>query len=439
MTLDKFVLQFLIQNEDAVKKAKEIEDSLDSLEKKSKSTSKTLSEAFNVSASSSLTSPANKSSRLKRTELDKTISKSDLIPKLTTEINKKKGLQEKEVKETDKKNKETEQTSKNFKELNKSLKESMKSDGIVGFLKSPLFKRLGLIGLGIGAAGTLAGTAISQAKQYNPLFYDQDRLNTSAGNIVGLSRALNLTGTPGDQIVGALGLISRSQTMTRLMGTSPLNNVLNMLNVPLATSQGKARKPEDILLNISGAIEKAIKAGRLKTQDAYNYLELAGFSPGVANFLMQGPKSIRKTMGDQSVSLNQQQIESLHNLNTATQNLENQFSNLKLQISTSLAPALTTFINYLAKIPSGLDYLVDKGESKGIELKKYFSSNPNNLLGYGNTWPFNSGNSTSNVTNHHNVQNLHVHTQSNDSKGIVNEIFNSMNINKVMQSNTGMF
>jgi len=457
MTLDKFVLQFLINNDDAIKKAKQLESALDSLDKKSQSTKKSLSDALNVVSSTDSIGQTQRTIVTKKTtgSTQTTVIKhSESVSKVEDETRKKRQLTSKQLENEKKKDKQVEKSSQYFKDLNKGLKQSLEQGGLVGFLKSGIFSRLAGVGTGVGIASWIASTTLSEARKYNPLFYDQDRLNTSAANITGLSRALNLTGTSGDQIISALGLISRSQTMTHLMGAQNVfSNVMNSLNVPLSNRRNQARKPEDILLNIAGAVQSGIKAKHLNKQDAYNMLELAGFSPGVVNFLMQGPQAIRQSLNQQSgnISLTKQQIENLNELNKATQNLENQFSNLKLELANTFAPFLTMLEKGIASFftpnaeKGALNFLgmgilaARRTHLTKEQLEKQRAINLNaerGLLGYPNGSAIAGA---TNVTHHNNVQNLHVHTKSTDPKGIVNEIYNSMGINNVMQSNLGMY
>ena len=172
-----------------------------------------------------------------------------------------------------KNNKELDKTNKGFTELKKNLREIKKiSSPALGGIGSTLGK------IGIGAGGALAAyTAISsftrrQAQQYTPFFFNAPRFGTTPERLNTLSRAFSLTGAQGSGVFNALDLIGKTQTRNKYLGVeagNPLNSLLYALGVPLARG-GRAKRPEDVLLNIASALERNISQNRLTKQEAFN-------------------------------------------------------------------------------------------------------------------------------------------------------------------------
>lgn len=468
MQVDKFVLDFVINSDNAIKKAKELESTFDRLHKKSKDTKKSIAESFSITegglpggggtSRSSLRESRRTTNRVnpfiarplpsRASSIDASIQHEKRLFEAKEEISKKEvKTRAKTSKALDK---EMTKSTKAFKSFGGELSSIISGGGI-----GTLAKIIPGAGLGIAAFGG----AVSTARKYDHLFFDRQRLGSSAGQLLGLSRSLSLTGTPGSQIIGALGSISKSQTLAQFTGQrTPLTNLLTSLNVPIATSRGGSRKPQDILLGISKAIEKLVKNNTLSKSSAFNLLGISGFSSGVSNFILQGSGAIKSAIaGGGNGNLSEQQIQNLHDLTKATQQLENQFSDLKIQLSSALAPALVM-------LEKGISSIFSKITAKGV--LNFFGAgilaarnNPltstqkhalterehanlmasRHMFGYGMIGSLpNKAYSSVNNTSHH-VDTLHIHTASNNPSGIVDELLKSMDINNVMQANGGMY
>jgi hypothetical protein len=309
--LDKFVVQFGIENSGLKSDAKVASDTFDSLTKKAEKTGKTVNETLT----------RNQKNKKKTAGYSATNAWSSFM-----------GLPgDKRVK----------QTTKNVKSLSNSVEGLRKTfintgKAILSFIPAELMTGAGAL----YAAKKIASFTTNIANANTPFNFLSQQLNTPVSTLSGIGQAISTIGGNPNSIVNALTSVANAQSQTRFFGTSAMNPYLNALGVPIAEN-GTARKPLDVLLNISKNLQEDIKNKRLNKQYAYSILAMMGFSSDVANFLMQGPAAIKAQLAKQvSQSLTPAQAKEFRQVTAASAQLDNAFSNLERNVAYDLSPAV---------------------------------------------------------------------------------------------------
>lgn len=469
MKIDKFIVKYIIDSSDVTKKSKELMKQFDDLEKKANQTAKAVSNAFKpVVDSLGKVEKAHKAQSKQAESAKKaldTVAKSSKKKPKDKESTQDKLINGKAEKNIKKANEGLEKTSKLFKSL------SGGADGLIGAI-SDLVPALAPLAV-FGAIYKTGKFVNDMAAQVTPTFFNAQRFNTPISELSNLQRAAGFVGAKGSDINQALGTISMAETETRLIGNSPLNKILQVLQVPLSENN-QARGPADILNNIANALQRDIKSGRISKQDAYNLLAMAGFSEGAQNFMMQ-PEAVReKEMNSQKGNdLTKAQVQALKNLTMATANLKNSFNELEINVAAKLAPALSDMENFLASIiqnptlknfnknfkknypilsapykkmindlnpfPASKDTTV-KEKALNSVLFSFGLSATKDLTSQYNTAVNNQKTQIQNhSTTHATIGDIHVHTQATDAKGISQDIKSHLNYSLISQANTGIF
>lgn len=314
--IDSFITQFGIDSSDFKAKSKEINKTFDSLKDKSEKTAKSVYTSF-------FKTPVDFASNDKR-------SFSYFLREL----------------QSDKGHQKLNRATKDVEKLHKSF--SVLKNVFLGLMKGVSEFAPELIPLGIAAIGDYEITKFTTkiAQRNTPFFFNAQRFNTPVSTLSALGQAVSLTGGSADSVSSALNLISSSETQTRLFGNSALNPYLYALGVNFSKN-GQARKPLDVLLDISKSLTKDVKAHRLTRQDAYNLLAMMGFSSDLSNFLMQGSKTIIAQLRQEQLNpeLTKKQASEFLKVTNASAQLEIAFRTLQNILAYQFSPFVIRSLN----------------------------------------------------------------------------------------------
>lgn len=342
--IDSFITQFGIDSSDFKAKSKEINKTFDSLKDKSEKTAKSVKNSFSKNEQ---ILPAENST--KRNFLSELFS--------------------------GRSHKHLNQATKDVEKLHKSF--SVLKNVFLGLMKGVSMFAPELLPLSAAAIGDYAITKFTTkiALQNTPFFFNAQRFNTPVSTLSALGQAISLTGGNANSVSSALGLISNSETQTRLFGNSALNPYLYALGVNFSKN-GQARKPLDVLLDISKSLTNDVKAHRLTRQDAYNLLAMMGFSSDLANFLMQGSKTIIAQLRQEQLNpeLTKKQVSEFLKVTNASAQLGIAFRTLENILAYQFSPFVIRSLNAMTFVLNKLNKFANNQIANSGNSGSYISN-----------------------------------------------------------------
>lgn len=256
-------------------------------------------------------------------------------------------------------------TKENSEARRKSVVDTQKADASMqGFLKTVNASIKGFAaftGLLLGASG-LSKLALDAAKANRELDTTAKNLGMARKELSAWQGAAEMAGESANGMSGYMKTLSGDMQSLIMMGDTSVLPYFNALGVSLLDSTGKARKLDDVMLDL---------ADRFSTMDrkqAYTLAQQMGIDDGTFNTLSRGRAEMERMLEIQRDMYHSSEadIENSRKLAEARAVLNARWESLKLMIGNALIPVLTT----LTEIVSGFVGFLVKHEhvTKGVFL-----------------------------------------------------------------------
>lgn len=182
---------------------------------------------------------------------------------------------------------------------------------------------IGVVKLG-GALGYISkakGIAEQILTTNTELYFFSKNIGEGVTQLSALGNMAEQVGGKSEELRKTLGLISRSQTELQLTGDAPLLKYLNMLQVSLFDTDGKARKALDVLFDIASSLEKI---GGIK---AFNIATMMGLDDSTIKLMTDGRLTLSQFVSEleHGNTINQKQGEDAIKLNIALEKLKQNY------------------------------------------------------------------------------------------------------------------
>jgi len=256
-------------------------------------------------------------------------------------------------------------TKENSEARRKSVVDTQKADasmqGLLKTVNASIKGFAAFTGLLLGASG-LSKLALDAAKANRELDTTAKNLGMARKELSAWQGAAEMAGESANGMSGYMKTLSGDMQSLIMMGDTSVLPYFNALGVSLLDSTGKARKLDDVMLDL---------ADRFSTMDrkqAYTLAQQMGIDDGTFNTLSRGRAEIERMLEIQRDMYHSSEadIENSRKLAEARAVLNARWESLKLMIGNALIPVLTT----LTEIVSGFVGFLVKHEhvTKGVFL-----------------------------------------------------------------------
>lgn len=256
-------------------------------------------------------------------------------------------------------------TKENSEARRKSVVDTQKADvsmqGLLKTVNASIKGFAAFTGLLLGASG-LSKLALDAAKANRELDNTAKNLGMARKELSAWQGAAEMAGESANGMSGYMKTLSGDMQSLIMMGDTSVLPYFNALGVSLLDSTGKARKLDDVMLDL---------ADRFSTMDrkqAYTLAQQMGIDDGTFNTLSRGRAEMERMLEIQRDMYHSSEadIENSRKLAEARAVLNARWESLKLMIGNALIPALTT----LTEIVSGFVGFLVKHEhvTKGVFL-----------------------------------------------------------------------
>lgn len=256
-------------------------------------------------------------------------------------------------------------TKENSEARRKSVVDTQKADasmqGLLKTVNASIKGFAAFTGLLLGASG-LSKLALDAAKANRELDTTAKNLGMARKELSAWQGAAEMAGESANGMSGYMKTLSGDMQSLIMMGDTSVLPYFNALGVSLLDSTGKARKLDDVMLDL---------ADRFSTMDrkqAYTLAQQMGIDDGTFNTLSRGRAEMKRMLEIQRDMYHSSEadIENSRKLAEARAVLNARWESLKLMIGNALIPVLTT----LTEIVSGFVGFLVKHEhvTKGVFL-----------------------------------------------------------------------
>ena len=184
-------------------------------------------------------------------------------------------------------NREAEKAKKSNDDLNKSVSET---DKIVGNVTKTLAKWFSVMAVATGIA-----KMIDEVQRLNDeLFHLERNLGMSASTIKNWQGAAGAMGGSAQGMTESIKSLNMGINDFIVMGDTTLLPFMSALGVSMVDAQGKARKTDDVMLDLADSFSK------MDREQAFSIASKMGIDEGTFNTLVQGRKEMEKMLEYQS-------------------------------------------------------------------------------------------------------------------------------------------
>lgn len=184
-------------------------------------------------------------------------------------------------------NREAEKAKKTNDGLNKSISET---DKVVGNVTKTLAKWFSVMAVATGVA-----KMIDEVQRLNDELYHLERnLGMSASTIKNWQGAAGAMGGSAQGMTESIKSLNMGINDFIVMGDTTLLPFMNALGVSMVDAQGKARKTDDVMLDLADSFSK------MDREQAFSIASKMGIDEGTFNTLVQGRKEMEKMLEYQS-------------------------------------------------------------------------------------------------------------------------------------------
>jgi len=184
-------------------------------------------------------------------------------------------------------NREAEKAKKTNDDLNKSVSET---DKVVGNVTKTLARWFGVMAVATGVA-----KMIDEVQRLNDELYHLERnLGMSSSTIKNWQGAAGAMGGSAQGMTESIKSLNMGINDFIVMGDTTLLPFMNALNVSMVDAQGKARKTDDVMLDLADSFSK------MDREQAFSIASKMGIDEGTFNTLVQGRKEMEKMLEYQS-------------------------------------------------------------------------------------------------------------------------------------------
>lgn len=256
-------------------------------------------------------------------------------------------------------------TKENSEARRKSVVDTQKADasmqGLLKTVNASIKGFAAFTGLLLGASG-LSKLALDAAKANRELDTTAKNLGMARKELSAWQGAAEMAGESANGISGYMKTLSGDMQSLIMMGDTSVLPYFNALGVSLLDSTGKARKLDDVMLDL------ADRFSTMDRQQAYTLAQQMGIDDGTFNTLSRGRAEMERMLEIQRDMYHSSEadIENSRKLAEARAVLNARWESLKLMIGNALIPVLTT----LTEIVSGFVGFLVKHEyvTKGVFL-----------------------------------------------------------------------
>lgn len=256
-------------------------------------------------------------------------------------------------------------TKENSEARRKSVVDTQKADvsmqGLLKTVNASIKGFAAFTGLLLGASG-LSKLALDAAKANRELDTTAKNLGMARKELSAWQGAAEMAGESANGMSGYMKTLSGDMQSLIMMGDTSVLPYFNALGVSLLDSTGKARKLDDVMLDL------ADRFSTMDRQQAYTLAQQMGIDDGTFNTLSRGRAEMERMLEIQRDMYHSSEadIENSRKLAEARAVLNAQWESLKLMIGNALIPVLTT----LTEIVSGFVGFLVKHEhvTKGVFL-----------------------------------------------------------------------
>lgn len=256
-------------------------------------------------------------------------------------------------------------TKENSEARRKSVVDTQKADvsmqGLLKTVNASIKGFAAFTGLLLGASG-LSKLALDAAKANRELDTTAKNLGMARKELSAWQGAAEMAGESANGMSGYMKTLSGDMQSLIMMGDTSVLPYFNALGVSLLDSTGKARKLDDVMLDL------ADRFSTMDRQQAYTIAQQMGIDDGTFNTLSRGRAEMERMLEIQRDMYHSSEadIENSRKLAEARAVLNARWESLKLMIGNALIPVLTT----LTEIVSGFVGFLVKHEhvTKGVFL-----------------------------------------------------------------------
>lgn len=256
-------------------------------------------------------------------------------------------------------------TKENSEARRKSVVDTQKADvsmqGLLKTVNASIKGFAAFTGLLLGASG-LSKLALDAAKANRELDTTAKNLGMARKELSAWQGAAEMAGESANGMSGYMKTLSGDMQSLIMMGDTSVLPYFNALGVSLLDSTGKARKLDDVMLDL------ADRFSTMDRQQAYTLAQQMGIDDGTFNTLSRGRAEMERMLEIQRdiYHSSEADIENSRKLAEARAVLNARWESLKLMIGNALIPVLTT----LTEIVSGFVGFLVKHEhvTKGVFL-----------------------------------------------------------------------
>nr|DAP79008.1 MAG TPA: tail tape measure [Caudoviricetes sp.] len=256
-------------------------------------------------------------------------------------------------------------TKENSEARRKSVVDTQKADvsmqGLLKTVNASIKGFAAFTGLLLGASG-LSKLALDAAKANRELDTTAKNLGMARKELSAWQGAAEMAGESANGMSGYMKTLSGDMQSLIMMGDTSVLPYFNALGVSLLDGTGKARKLDDVMLDL------ADRFSTMDRQQAYTLAQQMGIDDGTFNTLSRGRAEMERMLEIQRDMYHSSEadIENSRKLAEARAVLNARWESLKLMIGNALIPVLTT----LTEIVSGFVGFLVKHEhvTKGVFL-----------------------------------------------------------------------
>jgi hypothetical protein len=184
-------------------------------------------------------------------------------------------------------NREADKAIKTNNTLNKSVGET---DKVVGTVTKAVAKWFSVLAVGTGVL-----RMIDQVQKLNDeLYHLEKNLGMSSETIKNWQGAAGAMGGSADGMTSSIKSLNMGINDFIVMGDTSLLPFMNALGVSMVDAQGKARKTDDVMLDLADSFSK------MDREQAFSIASKMGIDEGTFNTLVQGRKEMEKMLEYQS-------------------------------------------------------------------------------------------------------------------------------------------
>lgn len=239
-------------------------------------------------------------------------------------------------------------TKENSEARRKSVVDTQKADasmqGLLKTVNASIKSLAAFTGLLLGVSG-LSKLALDAAKANRELDTTAKNLGMARKELSAWQGAAEMAGESANGMSGYMKTLSGDMQSLIMMGDTSVLPYFNALGVSLLDSTGKARKLDDVMLDL---------ADRFSTMDrkqAYTLAQQMGIDDGTFNTLSRGRAEMQRMLDIQREMYHSSEadIENSRKLTEARAVLNAQWESLKLMIGNALIPAVTFLTEIVSK------------------------------------------------------------------------------------------